>query len=515
MLLHHEFIDIAKKFGKKLAIKDKTLKRELSFSKTLISVLVLAKKVKQYDDDIIGVLMPNSAGALISTLAITMAGKTPAMINYSTGAYENTEYAMNKCNTYTVLTSRQFLDKINCADMPGMVFMEDVMKTVSPLDKISGALFSLLPAFIIKALLPKTYEDDNAVILFTSGSEKDPKGVQLTHKNLLSNIADLNEAYKLGHEDTVLGILPLFHVFGFNANFWFPLLNGMTVVTYANPLDYKTIPAICREEEITLLAATPIFLAGYFRQSKEGDFAAMKVMLGGADRVPDWLRDGYQEKHGVELYEAYGTTETSPAISLNTPFDNRPGSIGKPLASVKVRIADLVTGETLAPGEEGKILVNGPMVMKGYFGDPAETASKLKDGWYDTGDIGTFDEDGYIWFKGRYARFTKIGGEMVSLVKTESTIEAMIPAEVDCCVIEIPHAIKGAQLVAAFSAELENLAQIKKDLRKQLPHIALPKIYVVIPELPKMGSGKIDFRSITVMVKNMVENDSDMAVSMS
>ena len=218
------------------------------------------------------------------------------------------------------------------------------------------------------------------MILFTSGSEKDPKAVQLTHKNLGANIKALKEVFSLTEEDIFMSILPLFHVFGFNANLWMPLMVGCKSVTYANPLDYKKIPAIIKEEGATLIAATPIFFAGYLKESKPGDFFSLRIVLPGADKTPDWLRQEYRNKHNIELYEAYGTTETSPGISVNTPDDNRPGSIGKPLPGVQVRIVDLNTGKILPFGKEGKILVKGDMVMKGYLDDLEETSLRIEDG---------------------------------------------------------------------------------------------------------------------------------------
>ena len=505
MILHHEFIKQAKRLGGKMAIIDRTTDKRVTYSKALIASLILAKKFKHYHEKFIGIMIPTSTGSILATLGVVMAGKTPVMINYSTGAAENSEYAQNKCGFRTIITSKALVEKINCRAVPGMVFLEDIMAGIGTKEKLGAALKSKIPTRLLMASLPSVDKEDTAVILFTSGSEKEPKGVQLSHKNLMSNIRDLIQTFKINEQDIMMSILPLFHVFGHNANFWLPLAAGMTIVTYANPLDYKTIPTIIREEKPTLIAGTPIFFAGYLRESKPGDFASIRMAMPGADKTPEWLRQGYREKHNIELLEAYGATETSPGVSVNTHEANRPGSIGRPLPSVQVRIADLTTGQTLPPGQEGKILVKGDLVMKGYFDDLEETSLRIRDGWYDTGDMGVMDEDGYLWHRGRLKRFVKIGGEMVSLVRTESVLEEFLPKGVACCVVEIPDAVKGARIVAVTTEKVDEKEMIR-NLGKKLPAIAIPKTFVVIPEMPKMGSGKIDFRTVADVVRKQIKS---------
>ena len=232
------------------------------------------------------------------------------------------------------------------------------------------------------------------MILFTSGSEKDPKAVQLTHRNIGSNVMDIAKVLTVTSDDIMLANLPLFHVFGHNVDFWLPLLFGMTIVSYANPLEYKKVCTIVREEKVSLMVGTPSFFSGYLRQSDPGDFSSLRVAVAGADKTPDSLRAGFLEKHNLELCEGYGTTETSPVVSTNLPDANKPGSIGKVLPSVRVKIVDINSGEALPPGSEGKILVKGDLVMKGYFDDLEETSLRIKDGWYETGDMGAHGRGG-------------------------------------------------------------------------------------------------------------------------
>ncbi|MEJ2627739.1 MAG: AMP-binding protein, partial [bacterium] len=420
MILHHEFVKIAKKMSKKLAIIDRTTDKRVPYSKSLIAAILLAKKFNKYEKGYLGVMIPNSAGSFLVVLGALIAGKVPVMINYSTGAKKNAIYAQNKCGFKKIITSKALLEKIKCPKIKGMIYIEDIMESIGGLEKIQALIRSKLSVKSICKSTAKLTENDTAVILFTSGSEKEPKAVQLTHKNLSSNALTAIQVFKLTSEDSILCILPLFHVFGHMVNFWLPLLLGSTAITYANPLDFKSIPKIIKEEKPAMIAATPVFFAGYLRESKLGDFESLRIMVAGADKTPDRLRKGYREKHNKTLLEGYGTTETSPVISVNTLEHNRPGSIGKIFPDQEVKIVNIDTGAELPENKEGKILVKGPNVMKGYFDDLEETSLRIKDGWYDTGDMGMLDEDGYLWHKGRLKRFVKIGGEMVSLVNTES-----------------------------------------------------------------------------------------------
>jgi acyl-[acyl-carrier-protein]-phospholipid O-acyltransferase/long-chain-fatty-acid--[acyl-carrier-protein] ligase len=505
MLLHQQFVRMAKKHSKKLAIKDKTTKSEVPYGRALIGALILAKKFDKYDKGYIGIMIPTSAGCALATVGALMSGRVPVMINYSTGAEQNVLYAQEKCEFKTVIASRALLDKIGCPLMDGMVLIEDIMKGVSTGDKLKAALRTKLPTGMILNSIHKGEEDDNAAILFTSGSEKDPKVVQLTHKNLASNIENFSEYEGITGDDILLANLVFFHIFGLTVNLWLGFVKGMTLITYANPTDFQTISNIAREEKPTLMVGTPSFFWGYLKKSEPGDFESVRIMVAGADKCPDALRDGYMKKHGVTLMEGYGATETSPVVSANSLEYNRPGSIGKVIPNVQVRIENLETGKDCKTGEVGKILVKGDLVMKGYLGQPELTAEAIVDGWYNTGDMGYLDEDGYLWHSGRFKRFVKIGGEMVSLEKVENVMEQHLPEGVSCCIVEIPDEIKGATIVAAVTKEINKIAILRK-MGQELPNIALPRQFFVLEELPMMGTGKIDFRSVSELVNDMVNN---------
>ena len=508
MLLHQQFVRMAKKFSSKIAIKDRTTNQSLTFSKALIGALILTSKFKKYDKGFIGIMIPTSAGCALASVAALMSGRIPVMLNYSTGAEAKARYAQKKCRFNTIIASKALLDKIGCPVIEGMVMIEDLMKGVTTADKLKAALKSMLPVKLLLNTIHKGAEDDYVVMLFTSGSEKDPKAVPLTHRNIVSNIESFTKVISITSSDIILSNLVFYHVFGLTVDLWVPLYLGMTMITYANPLDFQTISNIAREERPTLMVGTPSFFWGYLQKSEPGDYKSFRLMVSGADKCPDALRGEFKKKHGVTLLEGYGTTETSPVISVNSHEFNRPGSTGRVIPGLQVRIENFETGEDCKTGEVGKIMVKGDSVMKGYFEDPEQTAEVLKDGWYNTGDMGFLDGEGYLWHAGRFKRFTKIGGEMVSLVKVEGVLEKLLPEGVKCCVVEISDEKKGSYIVAAVSAGI-NKTEILRKMMKELPIISLPRQFVVIEELPMMGTGKIDFRRVTQMVGEMEEVTGD------
>lgn len=495
-MLQHRFIDSVRRSPKKVAFIDRTTGRDITFKQALIAGFILARRFRKLERGRIGIMLPTSGGGALAVLGAVMADRTPVMINYSTGAEKNCGFAQHQCDFHTIITTRALLEKTGCPQLPDMLFIEDILATVSPVEKALAFAKTLLPAALIKRLAGAHDLDQPAVILFTSGSEKDPKVVQLTQRNILSNIDAFCELMEIPGMDRVLAVLPYFHVFGFTINLWTPFCLGMTSITYANPLEFKTVAKIIRETSPELLIGTPVFLEGYVRQSETGDFDSIKLVVSGADKCPETLRQLYREKHNLEIHEGYGTTETSPVISANPRSDNRPGSIGVVIPGTEVKIVSYETDEECELGETGKILVRGGGVMNGYLNNVEESSLKLKSGWYDTGDLGYIDADGYIYHKGRLKRFVKIGGEMVSLVAVEESLNNITDMDVECCVVELPDAKRGSKIVAVTSKEVDGL-KTNKRLSDDLPNIALPRKYVTVENFPRMGSGKTDFRGLT------------------
>jgi acyl-[acyl-carrier-protein]-phospholipid O-acyltransferase/long-chain-fatty-acid--[acyl-carrier-protein] ligase len=496
---------MAKKHASKPAVIDKTTGRDATYSRALIGSLILKSKFEKYDKGFIGIMIPTSAGCALATVGALMSGRTPVMINYSTGAETNAKYAQKKCKFTTIITSKALLEKINCPVIEGMVLIEDIMAGVTTGDKLKAALKTKLPVNMILKMIHKGDENDTAAMLFTSGSEKDPKAVPLTHRNLSSNIENFGAYINITDKDVMLANLVFFHIFGLTVNLWVSFYYGMTMITYANPLDFQTVSKIARESRPTIMVGTPSFFWGYLHKSEPGDFKTLRLMVAGADKCPDALRKGYMDKHGVTLLEGYGATETSPVISVNSHEYNRPGSTGKVIPGVEVRIENFETGEPCKTREVGKVMVKGDSVMNGYYDAPELTAEALVNGWYNTGDMGYFDEDGYLWHAGRFKRFAKVGGEMISLVKVENILETHLPEGVSCCVVEVADEKKGSYIVATVSAEVHKVEVLRK-MMNELPVIALPREFIVIKDLPMMSTGKIDFRSVTRMVEEIIRN---------
>ena len=510
MLLHQQFVRMAKKHAGKLAIIDRTTEKKIPYSKALIGALIMSSKFKKYDEGFIGIMIPTSAGCALATVASLMSGRIPVMINYSTGAENNAKYAQKKCKFKTIITSRALLEKINCPAIEGMIMIEDIMESVTIVEKLKAALTTMLPVNMILNTIHKGDENDTAAIIFTSGSEKDPKAVLLSHRNIASNIENFGNYVKIDETDIILANLVFFHIFGLTVNLWVSFYYGMTMVAYANPLDFQKISKIALEEKPTIMVGTPSFFWGYYLKSEPGDFKTVRIMVAGADKCPDALREGFMRKHGVTLLEGYGATETSPVISVNSHEFNRPGSTGKVIPNVQVRIENFETGEVCKTREVGKILVKGDLVMKGYYDDALLTANALANGWYNTGDMGYFDEDNFLWHSGRFKRFAKIGGEMVSLVKVENTLEKFLPMGVSCCVVAVSDELKGSSIIATVSIEV-NKTEMIKQMGNELPNIALPKHFIVIKELPMMATGKIDFRSVTRIVEELLIGSESVA----
>ncbi|MDD4309103.1 MAG: AMP-binding protein [Candidatus Cloacimonetes bacterium] len=499
--LHQRFIQTAKKHSKRMAVYDKATNKDYTYGKMLIASLILKHHIGSIKGKYVGILLPTSMGCMLAVLGTLMNGKIPVMINYATGAIENSRYAREKCQFKTILTSKKLLEKLNLEPIDHMVFVEDILASVTTLSKLKAALISKLPLSVILNLLHKGTPDEISVILFTSGSEKEPKAVQLSHRNILHNVNAIPTLVHLDHNDVFMSILPMFHVFGLTVDFWLPLLLGASMVTYPNPLEYKTVSDFARSYKATFIAATPSFFYGYMQKSTPGDFATVRIAIAGADKLPDKVYDGFLKKHGIPIYEGYGATETSPVISTNYPGIHKLGSIGKPIPGVQLRIVDVNTDKILGNNEEGKIIVKGDLVMEGYLHDLEETSLRIRNGWYDTGDIGIMDDDGYLWHRGRLKRFVKVGGEMVSLVKVEDVLSRLLPENVICCVVDVPNPTKGSDVVAAVATGDFDMHKILKQLKKELPSIAVPRQFYVIEDIPMMASGKVNFRAVETICR--------------
>lgn len=510
-LLHLRFIKAAKKRFFSPCLADSS-GRALTYGQTLAGCLVLSSWLKnnRKGERFIGIMLPASAAGVVANIGALMAGHTPVNLNF-TGGREALDCAVRQCGIGTILTSRLFLSRARLEEMEGMVFLEDISRvSATPFKKALKYISALiLPSGLISALLCKGKKDSGrlAAVIFTSGSMGEPKGVMLTHKNILSNIEGLAQIFPLTKKDTLMGILPFFHSFGFTGTIWFPLLSGLKAVYHGNPLDAKTVGEMVGKHRATIIMGTPTFYSAYAAKCASEQFSSLRFAIAGAEKLREPVARAFREKFGIDLLEGYGCTEMSPVVSVNSPDilhgeirqeGNKPGTVGRAIPGVAVKAVDPVTGERVPDGEEGLLLVKGHSLMAGYLGQGAKTSEVIRDGWYITGDIASIGEDGFIRIVDRVSRFSKIGGETTPHIKIEETLSELLGG-VECAVTAVPDPHKGERLVAFYCCEGIEAHDIWKGLQSTgLPKLWIPKrenIYR-IDAIPVTPAGKTDLRKI-------------------
>jgi acyl-[acyl-carrier-protein]-phospholipid O-acyltransferase/long-chain-fatty-acid--[acyl-carrier-protein] ligase len=416
---------------------------------------------------------------------------------------------VDRCGITTILTSRAFLEKVpTLPNMEGMILLEDILPTISSRDKLAALLKGrLLPA---RALCRRNgfNPDRPATVIFSSGSTGEPKGVMLTHHNIMSNIEALRMVFRVNLNDNICSALPFFHSFGYTGTLWFPLVSGFSAAYHTNPMDGEKIARMVREHRSTLLLATPTFLLAYLRRASREDFATLRLVVTGAEKLKTRLADAFQEKFGIRPLEGYGATELSPVITLSLPDVEiggvrqqgaKEGSVGHPIPGVAIRVVDPESGMTLKSGEPGLIMVKGPNVMLGYLGRADKTAEVVRDGWYVTGDIGVMDDDGFIRITDRLSRFSKIGGEMVPHGVIEDELHNRLGQNQVLAVTAVPDEKRGEKLVVIYTktaTDADDLHRLMAD--SELPNLWKPgrDCYLGVECLPVLGSGKLDLKGL-------------------
>jgi acyl-[acyl-carrier-protein]-phospholipid O-acyltransferase/long-chain-fatty-acid--[acyl-carrier-protein] ligase len=490
--------------GKRVAIVDGD-ERQLSYDEIVRATLALGNALRKGTraGEAVGILLPTGAGSIIAFLAVSAYGRVPAMLNFTAGAAA-IRAAMHMAKIRRVITARRFIEvgKFDTligelASVSQIVYLEDIRAELSLRDKAAAAVGQYLPALVIS----RTSHGTPAVFLFTSGTEGEPKGVALSHMNLLANVEQVRSHIALYPTDVLFNPLPTFHCFGLTVGALMPLLLGIKAVLHPTPLQPREISRRIRESRATILLSTDTFISQYTRAGDLGDLNGLRLAVCGAERLRDETRAIVRRKYGnVELLEGYGVTEASPVVAANQPGANRPGTVGRLVQGIESRL-EPVEGIPHA----GRLMIRGPNIMLGYIRpDRPGTINPVHGGWYDTGDVVNVDCDGYIAIKGRLKRFAKIGGEVVSLAVVESCASALWP---DCshAAIALPDSRKGEQIVLITTAPDADRTVFAGWVHNHgVQELAIPRRVVHVDSIPVLGTGKTDY---TKVIKQVLEED--------
>ena len=459
--------------------------------------------------DKVGILLPASVAGALANLAVSMMGKVPVNLNF-TASPTAFGYAVTQCGIRQVVTARPFLERLEGLPLPGEVlYVEDLLGGLTRRAKARAwAMARFAP--VRRLTDSAAFEADAlATVLFSSGSTGVPKGVMLSHHNIISNIEAADELLRVTGDDRICGVLPFFHAFGYTCTLWLPLVRGCAASYHPNPLDAARIADLVREHRCTLLIATPTFLLSYIRRAHPDDFRSVRHCLVGAEKLKERVAGMFKEKFGVLPLEGYGATELSPLAAANVPdveidrvrqIGNKPGSVGHPVPGVVMRVVDPDTREPVGAGETGLLLVKGPNVMLGYLGNEEATREAIQDGWYNTGDVATMDQDGFVTLTDRLARFSKIGGEMVPHVAVEDALlQGLNAADRVVAVTALPDEKKGERLFVLYTesaGDPERLRAILDD--GELPNLWKPaaNAYLQVDDIPLLGTGKLDLEAL-------------------
>jgi acyl-[acyl-carrier-protein]-phospholipid O-acyltransferase/long-chain-fatty-acid--[acyl-carrier-protein] ligase len=494
--LFSALIDAQDRFGKSSAIADDISRTSLAYGRMVVGAAVLGRRLARLEPKggNVGVLLPNANGALVTFFALQAFGRVPAMLNFSAGA-EAMLAACHVAGVTTVLSSRAFVERgklqgvvERMAGQVRFVWLEDLRGAIGTLAKLRGMLDARLARLLPGA---RGRADAPSVVLFTSGSEGSPKGVVLSHRNILANIAQVASVVDFNQSDRVFNAMPMFHAFGLTAATLLPVLSGVPVFLYPSPLHYRIVPELIYDTDATICFGTDSFLTGWAKFAHPYDFYAVRYIFAGAERLREETRLLYAERFGVRVLEGYGATETAPVIALNTAMHNRPGSVGRVLPGMAWRLQPV-------EGTQGaRFSVRGPNVMLGYYRAAAPgRIEPPEDGWYDTGDIVAMDGEGFVTMLGRAKRFAKIAGEMVSMGQAEALAAALWPAAAHA-VVARPDPRKGERLVLLTTQPGADAAGLLAAARQRgMAEIAVPRVVRVVAALPLLGSGKIDYVSV-------------------
>jgi acyl-[acyl-carrier-protein]-phospholipid O-acyltransferase/long-chain-fatty-acid--[acyl-carrier-protein] ligase len=494
----------------------------LSQSKLLAAAAALSRYLRQeVSDPRIAIVLPASKGSMLANLAITLAGKTPVDLNFTMGRTAN-ESCCQRANLRVAITATPFLERVKDFPWPERVLkLDQFMPRLKRQIVFWWALSILLPARLLLRLLqiPKTGGHAEATLLFTSGSTGEPKGAILSHRNVVGNVSQFSQLLDAKKEDAILASLPFFHSFGSTVTLWYPLIEGVRIVTYPSPLEVAKNAALIERYRLTLLLATPTFLRGYLRKAEPNQLRSLRLVITGAEKLPVDLAKHFQERFHQRVFEGYGLTETSPVVSVNLPElvpsipgeqvqpSSRLGSVGKMAPGMAAEIRAPETERKLSLHETGMLWLRGVNIFEGYLHDPERTAEVLREGWLKTGDIGRFDEDGFLYIEGRLSRFSKIGGEMVPHEAIETKIIDLLGLagrdERAFAMMGVPDEAKGEALVLLSVVDID-LGELRKKLHEAgMPNLWIPKHVQRVESIPVLASGKLDLKRCQELAMEM------------
>src|SRR6266511_5285257 len=522
------------------AVVDGTDHTQLSRGKLLGAAAAFSRYLrKEFPDERIAIVLPASKGSMVANLAVMLANKVPVDLNFTIGRAAN-ESCCRRANLRVAISATPFIERLRksvaatppsqnlggegAAATKDFPWPERVLKLDELIPHMKRQIILwwllsiILPARLLLRLLniPKKGGHVEAVLLFTSGTTGEPKGAVMSHRNVMGNVAQFRELLDAKKTDAILASLPFFHTFGSTVTLWYPLIEGVRIVTYPNPLEAAKNAALIERYKLTLLLATPTFLRGYLRKVEPDKLRSLRLVITGAEKLPLELAKNFEERFKQRVFEGYGLTETSPVVSVNLPEpqstkpgeqvqpSSRLGSVGKMAPGIAAEIRHPETGAKLSLHESGMLWLRGVNIFEGYLHDPERTADVLQDGWLKTGDLGRFDEDGFLYIEGRLSRFSKIGGEMVPHEAIESKIVDLLDLsgrdELPIAIMGVQDEAKGEALVL-LSAVNVDLAELRSKLHDAgVPNLWIPKQVQRIESIPVLASGKLDLKKCKELV---------------
>lgn len=515
-----------KKHGAKNKVLDGSDDSELPYDRVLGAAIAFSKFIREETDQPrVAIVLPPGKAGLIANLAVIFAGKTPVNLNFTAG-HEAVKSSIRQAGVDRFITADPFVRKVSSFPWPpnrDLIFIERTLPSLKK-EIVKWALLSkFIPSGILGNMLGlnKRRGDDEALLLFTSGSSGEPKGVALSHRNVLGNVCQFATRLDLPAHSSILGALPLFHSFGCTVTLWFPVIEGVNLVTYPSPLDTKRLAELIALHHVDILLATPTFLRGYMKRIEPAQLSSLKLVVTGAEKLPQNLADAFQEKFGIRPQEGYGLTETSPATNVNLPDpapegnipalpSSRNGSVGQMLPGLAIKLTDAANGGIVPLDQQGIIWLKGVNVFSGYLNDPKRSAEVLSDGWFRTGDVGRVDDDGFLYIEGRLSRFSKIAGEMVPHETVEGAIAKVLgldsESERKIAIVGVPDEQKGEAILLLSTIAGPALEQECIDLRYKLLDQGLsslwcPKAIIPVKEIPVLASGKLDIKGCEELAK--------------